>query len=118
MCCLLPLPALTGCGRYADFALPCPAGQPRRCHSFDWKPDPAPVLSPGDWDSVDVLNPSVVRRDGIYYNFYSGFDGKTWHTGLATSADGIALAKARQSSLATSGHLGGKLHRRQRLRDP
>jgi predicted GH43/DUF377 family glycosyl hydrolase len=61
--------------------------------SFDWKPDPSPLLSPGDWDSVDVLNPSVVHRDNLYYNFYSGFDGKTWHTGLALSSGGVHWRK-------------------------
>ena len=61
--------------------------------AFDWKPDAAPVLAPGAWDSADVLNPSVVRRGGAYFNFYSGYDGKTWHTGLATSSDGIHWLK-------------------------
>jgi predicted GH43/DUF377 family glycosyl hydrolase len=42
---------------------------------------------------VDALNPSVVKREGDYYNLYSGFDGKTWHTGLATSTDGISWTK-------------------------
>lgn len=49
--------------------------------------------SAGDWDSVDVLNPSVIRQGDAYYNFYSGYDGKTWHTGLAVSADGIVWHK-------------------------
>jgi predicted GH43/DUF377 family glycosyl hydrolase len=35
----------------------------------------------------------VVRRGAAYYNFYSGFDGKTWRTLLATSADGLAWRK-------------------------
>jgi len=39
---------------------------------------------------VDTLNPSIVRRGGIYYNFYSGYDGRAWHTGLAVSKDGLA----------------------------
>jgi predicted GH43/DUF377 family glycosyl hydrolase len=47
----------------------------------------------GDWDAVDVLNPSVIRQGDNYFNFYSGFDGNTWHTGLAVSADGIAWRK-------------------------
>jgi len=42
---------------------------------------------------VDVLNPSVVRHEGLYYNLYSGFDGARWHTGLATSPDGITWTK-------------------------
>jgi predicted GH43/DUF377 family glycosyl hydrolase len=45
------------------------------------------------FDAVDTLNPSVVRFQGSYYNLYSGFDGKTWHTGLATSPDGIAWTR-------------------------
>jgi predicted GH43/DUF377 family glycosyl hydrolase len=42
---------------------------------------------------VDVLNPSVIRQGEAYYNFFSGYDGKTWHTGLAVSGDGIAWHK-------------------------
>src|SRR5438552_2226745 len=83
---------LTGCNRYANFSLPVPAPGPK-VSSFAWKPDPSPSLSPGDWDSVDVLNPSVVLRDNTYYNFYSGFDGNTWHTGLAISNDGFHWRK-------------------------
>ena len=63
------------------------------CH---WEIRPEPVLSrgvPGQWDSVDVLNPAIVKRDGVYFNFYSGYDGQTWHTGLATSPDGIRWTK-------------------------
>ncbi|WP_322924136.1 hypothetical protein [Paenibacillus campi] len=55
-----------------------------------------PVLqrgAKGTWDSVDVLNPSVFKKDGIFYNYYSGYDGKVWRTGLATSADGINWTK-------------------------
>ena len=83
---------LTGCNRYANFSLPVPEPGPK-VRSFAWNPDPSPSLSPGDWDSVDVLNPSVVRRDKTYYNFYSAFDGKTWHTGLAISDDGFHWRK-------------------------
>ncbi len=47
----------------------------------------------GEWDAVDVLNPSVIRQGDAYYNFFSGYDGKTWHTGLAVSADGVTWRK-------------------------
>jgi predicted GH43/DUF377 family glycosyl hydrolase len=47
----------------------------------------------GEWDSVDVLNPSVIRQGDAYYNLYSGFDGKVWRTGLAVSADGVVWRK-------------------------
>lgn len=86
---------LCSCGRYADFTLPPfpPGAAPRQ---FQWQPDRSPVLrrgAAGEWDSQDVLNPSVIVRDGLYYNFYSGFDGRTWHTGFATSTDGVTWRK-------------------------
>ncbi len=89
--CLL----LTACGRYADFTLPAPPGTPLGI-SFRWEARAEPVLTrgaPGDFDAVDVLNPSVVRHGGLLYNLYSGFDGRTWHTGLATSTDGVQWEK-------------------------
>ncbi|HEV8042276.1 MAG TPA: hypothetical protein VGP62_25590, partial [Bryobacteraceae bacterium] len=86
--------ALSCCGRYRDFTLPAEAGG--ASVSWHWAARPEPVLTrgaPGEWDGVDVLNPSVIRQGDAYYNFYSGFDGKTWHTGLAVSADGVAWHK-------------------------
>jgi predicted GH43/DUF377 family glycosyl hydrolase len=52
--------------------------------------------APGTWDAVDVLNPSVVRARGEYVNYYSGFDGRTWRTGTATSLDGRSWTKGGQ----------------------
>lgn len=86
-----------GCGRYSDFTLPAPdAAGPRA--PFKWEAAPAPVLGrgPDAWDSVDVLNPSVIRFRGGYLNLYSGFDGKIWRTGAATSRDGVAWKKTGQ----------------------
>ena len=81
---------LTGCGSYADFALPAPqAGGPGP--PFTWEARAEPVILRGD--SSDVLNPSVVRFQGIYWNLYSEFDGHTWHTSAATSPDGFAWTK-------------------------
>ena len=85
---------LSACGKYRDFTLPAQPGGP--AVSWRWEPHPEPVLSrgaAGEWDAVDVLNPSVVRQDEAYYNLYSGFDGQTWRTGLAVSADGVAWRK-------------------------
>ena len=48
---------------------------------------------PGNGIRFNVLNPSVIKIQGTYHNFYSGFDGKTWRTGLATSADGVHWQK-------------------------
>ena len=89
ICALLP-----ACGRYRDFTLPAEPGGPGV--SWHWEARPESVLtrgSPGDWDAVDVLNPSVIRQGEAYYNLFSGFDGKTWRTGLAVSADGITWHK-------------------------
>lgn len=91
---LLGLLFLAGCGRYEDFALPKPAAAAPG-GAYAWSAEANPVLgrSPG-WDSVDALNPVVVAgRDGRLFNFYSGFDGRTWHTGLATSTDGRQWSK-------------------------
>lgn len=83
-----------GCGRYRDFTLPALAGAPAAgspAAGVTWRAQSAPVLErgqPGEWDSVDVLNPSVIRFRGEFWNLYSGFDGHTWHTGVATSPDG------------------------------
>ncbi|HZO55248.1 MAG TPA: hypothetical protein VFB63_21245 [Bryobacteraceae bacterium] len=86
---------LAGCRPYADFVLPKPDGVRR-----DVRPrieaNAEPVLqrgAAGEFDSVDALNPSLVRRGEQWFNFYSGFDGKTWHTGLATSPDGAVWTK-------------------------
>jgi predicted GH43/DUF377 family glycosyl hydrolase len=82
--------ALAGCGRYADFNLGT-AGAPQS-GKYAWSARNAPVLPrghAGDFDAVDALNPSVYLNNGLYWNFYSGYDGKVWRTGLATSPDGL-----------------------------
>ncbi|HEV8145795.1 MAG TPA: hypothetical protein VGP79_05425, partial [Bryobacteraceae bacterium] len=76
---------LSGCGRYGDFTLAPPErGGPRA--PFSWSAGAGPVIDRGA--DVDVLNPSVVKFGGAYLNLYSSFDGKTWHTVVATSPDG------------------------------
>lgn len=56
-----------------------------------WQKDPDnPILTPGpaDFDSRRLLNPFVIKGDGIYYLYYTGegWDYK-WQIGLATSSD-------------------------------
>jgi predicted GH43/DUF377 family glycosyl hydrolase len=83
--------ALCGCGRYADFALPKPEAAGPRGLAASAPLKGAPVLergARGEWDSVDVLNPSMVRFRGALWNFYSGFDGHTWRTGAAVEENG------------------------------
>jgi hypothetical protein len=73
---------LGGCGRYGEFTLPpTPGGDTSMVFRFVAQPDP--VIRRGKFD--DVLNPSV---DGSR-NFYSAFDGRTWHT---VSAGRIVLS--------------------------
>lgn len=91
---VLAIPLLmTGCGRYADFTLPAPEarapGAPLA--SYTWEARSEPVIQRGE--ASDVLNPSVVHFQGSYWNFFSEFDGRTWHTSAATSSDGIAWTK-------------------------
>lgn len=87
------LPALlllTGCGRYSDFTLPPPqAAGP--AGPFRWEARAAPVITREA--AADVLNPSVVYFRGAYWNLYSEYDGKAWHTSAATSPDGITWTK-------------------------
>lgn len=94
---VLAILILTACGRYQDFTLPLQPGGPSV--AWRWQANLEPVLRRGDagqWDAIDVLNPSVIKQGEAYYNFYSGFDGKTWHTGLAVSTDGVSWRKEGQ----------------------
>jgi predicted GH43/DUF377 family glycosyl hydrolase len=102
------------CGKYANFTLPPPdAAGPKG--PFHWEASPEPVLPRGsDWDSGDVLNPSVVKFNGEYWNYYSGYDGKTWNTGIATSSDGIHWIKRSKIRGPDAGNgsalvVGGKI---------
>ena len=82
---------LCGCGRYATFTLPPLAGGDPSA-TYQWQEESGPVLGPGvNWESRDVLNPVVLPPipGHPWLNLYSGFDGKTWRTGLAISADGL-----------------------------
>jgi predicted GH43/DUF377 family glycosyl hydrolase len=79
---------LSSCSRYSDFRLPQTG--PVQNVQWEWHQRPGPVMTRGDWDSGDVLNPSVIPNKGQLWNYYSGFDGKSWHTGLAISDDGFS----------------------------
>ena len=109
------------CAHYTDFSLPRLEAPPPV--PITLKLEPKPVLSPGPpgaWDSSDVLNPSVVYHEQQFWNFYSGFNGKVWSTGAATSPDGVAwthrgpvLAPDGNSYIAGNGSAlwrNGELH--------
>jgi predicted GH43/DUF377 family glycosyl hydrolase len=84
---------VSGCASYSEFQLPAPPAGPEVRFEWQIRPDPILTRGPEAWDSVDVLNPSVVRFGGVLWNLYSGYDGHTWHTGVATSADPFAWHK-------------------------
>jgi predicted GH43/DUF377 family glycosyl hydrolase len=92
---LAPCVVLMSCSRYSEFTLPTlPA--PDGGVTYEWKLTDAPVLERGpvgSFDSVDALNPSVAYVNGSYWNLYSGYDGRMWHTALAVSSDGLIWAK-------------------------
>ena len=93
----IALGVLCGCGRYSDFTLPAPG--PALPIAYEASTTSPPLLTrgaPGAWDSSDVLNPSVVQWREQYLNIYSGFDGRTWRTGVATSGDGERWTKQVQ----------------------
>ncbi|MCM3294145.1 hypothetical protein M3661_29030 [Paenibacillus sp. MER 180] len=60
----------------------------------------------GEWDSIDLLNPSVIKKDNTYYNYYSGFDGSVWRTGLATSTDGEKWTKNENNPILGLSEIG------------
>ena len=87
---------LLGCRDYSRFTLPVLRPEPV-APSFAFRARQGPVIArggAGEWDAVDVLNPAVAKRDNSYFLFYSGFDGRTWHTGLAVSPDGFSWKKS------------------------
>jgi predicted GH43/DUF377 family glycosyl hydrolase len=86
---------LPGCSTYRDFTLPIQKRETTNVQlTWDVRPDPVLLRgASGEFDSVDALNPSVLHTAAGYFNFYSGYDGKTWHTGLAISPDGIVWNK-------------------------
>jgi predicted GH43/DUF377 family glycosyl hydrolase len=62
---------------------------------------PEPVIARGEMS--DVLNPSVVRVNGQYQNFFSEYDGTAWYTRVATSKDGKAWVLGGRQDLPMDG---------------
>jgi Glycosyl hydrolases family 32 N-terminal domain len=75
---VVALAAMTAaCGRYGNFTLPPLHGGSE--HLRIWLEERyTPEIERGAWH--DLLNPSAVGNTHIYY---SGWDGRTWHTGHA-----------------------------------
>ena len=84
--------------------------------SWEKYPD-NPVLLTGDWgewDAAVIQDPFVMKIDGIYYMWYSGFpewleiEGMTgvFQIGLAYSSDGITWTKSGNNPILTHGTNG------------
>jgi sucrose-6-phosphate hydrolase SacC (GH32 family) len=72
-----------GCSRYEDFTLQRITGGNPNNLTFRFEEHPGPVLRRDR--EHDVLNPSLAAG----HNFYSLFDGHTWHTGHAVLKDAV-----------------------------
>lgn len=83
------LPFIVSCNPSKRFALPAKPGVAGDVVAT-WREHAGnPLLRPEASEPSDVLNPSVLHWRDKYWNLYSGFDGKTWHTGAAVSANGL-----------------------------
>ncbi len=74
-----------------------------------WTKAGAPVLDlgpAGAWDDATVYYPSVVRSDGAYRMWYTGFDGSRYRIGAATSSDGVAWTRDPVVPVITPGAPG------------
>lgn len=70
---------------HGDFGI----GRATSPDGINWTKDPVnPILKPtiGTFDTKRVFNPYVLKKDGIYYMWYTGIDAENkWQIGLATS---------------------------------
>lgn len=67
-------------------------------NGINWVKHPVPVLSPGNsgsWDSWAVHPGAIIKENGIYKMYYSGWADQygEWYIGIATSVDGLNWAK-------------------------
>lgn len=52
------------------------------------------------------MNPTVIFFNDMYYNYYSGYDGKEWHTGVAVSKDGVTWNKYEKNPILSTSEEG------------
>ena len=69
------------------------------------QPNPSPVLSAdpsNSWESLHVLNPGVVYRNGQFNMLYRADGGGPDQIGLATSTDGLNFTRNSQNPVITN----------------
>jgi predicted GH43/DUF377 family glycosyl hydrolase len=77
---------------------------------LNWSPYAGnPVMVPenyGTWDSQDVQPSGIIKENGVYKLYYTGFSDAydTWSIGLATSVDGINWEKYPNPVLQASSY--------------
>lgn len=83
------------------------SGQPWKTYIFyresndgiSWTNPTTPIILPGSgWDSKAVSPGAVIKENGIYKMYYTGYfnEYSNWHIGLATSSDGVNWTKYPQ----------------------
>ncbi len=68
-----------------------------------------PILegTPADWDEYGIETPSVIKDDGSYKMWYSGYSGSlVWNVGYAESQDGVAWTKSESNPVLNPGPPG------------
>lgn len=71
-------------------------GYATSANGITWTVNNSPVLNTGTtgtWDYLGVAFPSVIKDNGIYKMWFSGYDGTTWRIGYATSSNGVNWTK-------------------------
>jgi len=61
-------------------------------------------INDNGWDSRGIHHPVVLKNDGIYYMYYSGWDtSPQWHLGVATSTDGYTWTRYAENPVLSCG---------------
>jgi predicted GH43/DUF377 family glycosyl hydrolase len=71
-----------------------------------WTMKAESVLKPGEagqFDSISLLYPSVVRTSSGYVMYYTGYNGAAFGIGRAESSDGVSWTKSPQGAVVEKG---------------
>ncbi len=56
---------------------------------ISWNKNPQPVLQAGSGWEFQIVPTSVIKKNGVFYLYYTGRNYPTYKTGVATSSNGI-----------------------------